>query len=145
MFTRCVHSTSILNLQSVLTARQDLLAHFVLYVVSVSSVKTAILLFYKRTFDQRSMRTAIHLVLAMVTVWAVAFLVLVPIFRAQILSIDVVGQMADAGWWIMVALYSSDVLVDLTILCLPVFFIRDLRMAATVKFALGGLFTLGTA
>ena len=76
---------------------------------------------------------------------AVAFLVLVPIFREQILSIDVVGQIPDAGWWIMVALYSSDVLIDLTILCLPVFFIRDLRMATSVKFALGGLFTLGTA
>jgi len=119
------------------------------YIVSVSCVKISVLLFYKRTFHSLS-RYFIHCVYATLTItvlWTITFSIATllqewPIAAFWDKSIPSRWKIDSTQMYIWLAI--TDILLDVVTLGLPIRMILKLRMSSRNKWALAGVFTIGS-
>lgn len=124
----------------------------VCWIVAVSSAKYSILAMYWRLFSSvKSVRVGIYVLLAIVTVWLLAFLFSF-IFQCSpvnaLWNFQEQGVCLDDAWWIVLGSSISHFIIDIAILILPVPTVRKLQMSWPRKamlfivFAQGGFVTI---
>jgi hypothetical protein len=119
------------------------------YIASVSCVKISVLLFYKRTFHSLS-RYFIHCVYATLTIivlWTITFSIATllqewPIAAFWDKSIPTRWKIDSTQMYLWLAI--TDILLDAVTLGLPIRMILKLRMSSRNKWALAGVFTIGS-
>ena len=110
-------------------------------------VKVAVLLLYRRIFSTKTFRR-ITLILGMICVsWAIAAVVYL-LARCHPISIlwdpqnnitNKCVNLRSYNW----ALSGSNVVLDVIILCLPLYMVWNLRLSINQKLMLSGMFLLG--
>ena len=113
------------------------------YIIAIGMVKLSILYFYGRIFSVGRFPIAIQVFSGLTTAWLVSFL-FATFFQAWPIRCNWVTCDPTTQYWVMYVCCSvTDVLLDLSILCLPASYIRKLWMSKGQKAGLIGIFGLG--
>ncbi|MCJ1327612.1 hypothetical protein MMC10_004283 [Thelotrema lepadinum] len=113
------------------------------YIFAVAFVKLSVLFLYRRIFSAGKTPVVIWVLVALTIGWIVSF------FFATLFQIYPVWcnwEVCEptANYPVMYVLSSvTDILLDVVILCLPVFFIRRLQMSTGKKIGITAIFGLG--
>lgn len=121
----------------------------VLGTLELGVIKASILLFYRRLFTLRKHLIINNVVFAVVVAWGVAF-TLVIVF--QCLPVSTIWTQFEIDYTpycinqqaAYMGLAVSDLILDLLIFALPVPVVIQLRLPLRQKFAVGGIFLLGS-
>lgn len=135
--------------------KQHVWASNVCYTMGASFVKVAILIQYLRLFEQHHFpRKLTWGLLAIASLWGLAYICLALFSCAPIeknWNWGVPGRCIGWGskdpdrfFVVFLAHNVTNLLLDITILCLPVPFFRQLRAAGKTRTGLISLFTIGT-
>lgn len=121
----------------------------VLGTLELGVIKASILLFYRRLFTLRKHLLVNNVIFVVVVAWGIAF-TLVIVFQCNPVStiwtqfeIDYMPYCINQQGAYM-GLAVSDLILDLTIFALPVPVVIQLRLPLRQKFAVGGIFLLGS-
>ena len=113
---------------------------------TVTAVKLSVLFLYRRLFVTRNFRTVTTIVITICIIW---WLVVVLLGCFRCLPVDSIWDILvlsrwclDYGRYFLGALISS-VLLDVFILCLPIYMVRRLQLPSKRKVIISGIFLLG--
>ncbi|MCJ1405150.1 hypothetical protein MMC11_008376 [Xylographa trunciseda] len=110
----------------------------------LSAVKISILLFYKRIFSTPRFKTAVWVMIALVSVWGIIFFVLLLIQGDPISATWTgIGILRFDSTALGLAQVGSSIILDIIVLCLPVPVIFGLHMRTQRKVAIAMIFWLG--
>ncbi|OCL10347.1 hypothetical protein AOQ84DRAFT_374998 [Glonium stellatum] len=129
------------------TAIEYLKIFFVLqfwYISAVALVKLSVLFFYKRIFTVDYTPTPIWVLIALSIGWFISFF-FATLFQILPIWCNWIACQPTANYPAMyLACSVTDIVIDISILCLPGFFIRHLQMSLSRKIGIVGIFGLGT-
>lgn len=117
------------------------------YTLTIAMVKISILLLYRRLFTTLKFRRATLIVGIACVSWLIAALLCLAFqchtdterYRTDSLFSD---QCIDLkAYWLGIT--GSNMALDLVILCMPLYMVWNLKLAARQKIALSGIFALG--
>lgn len=113
------------------------------YIIAVALVKFSILCFYGRLFGIGRYPTAVIILLAVTAAWLVAFL-FATFFQSWPLSCNWLHCPPATNYPVIyVAETATDIVLDVSILTLPAFYIRKLQFSGNQKIGVGAIFGLG--
>ena len=113
------------------------------YILAVALVKLSILCFYGRLFSARRFPLVIHIMILVTCAWLVSFL-FATFFQVWPLWCNWIVCAPTTNYPVMYVCSSvTDIVLDLSILCLPVSFIRSLHMSSVQKVGTSSIFGLG--
>ncbi|MCJ1247507.1 hypothetical protein MMC30_004721 [Trapelia coarctata] len=113
------------------------------YIIAVALAKLSILCFYGPVFSLGRFPIPITIFIALVTSWLISFL-FATFFQVWPLSCNWVDCEPTPNYLVMYMLLSiTDIILNISILCLPVFYIRKLQMSQDRKLGLGAIFGFG--
>jgi hypothetical protein len=119
------------------------------YITCVSCVKISVLLFYKRTFQTQSRHfiRCLYAALALVVLWTIAFSIATllqvwPIAAFWNKSIPRRWEISATRMYLWLAI--TDIFLDVVTLALPLPMIGKLKMSVKNKWALTGVFAIGS-
>ena len=113
------------------------------YLIAVAFVKLSVLCFYGRIFALGGFPMVIKFLMGIVIAWLVAFL-FATLLQALPLSCNWNPCEPTMDYPVMYVMSSvTDILLDICILCLPVSFIRKLRLRTNQKIGIVLIFGLG--
>lgn len=128
---------------------QNLYITEIIFSTTITAVKISILCFYRSIFATPSFRRA-TLVLGIICMLWFIIIVFIGIFQCRPISgaWDYVFQVEDKSRCIPIAGFIfgyelSNVLLDICILCLPIYMIRRLQLPTRRKISVGSIFLLG--
>ncbi|CAF9922699.1 MAG: hypothetical protein GOMPHAMPRED_002647 [Gomphillus americanus] len=111
----------------------------ILWGVSIATIRTSLLLFYRRIFTTRGFQHTTTVIMVINACWLLVFIIV----TALTYSVNRTEQNSiDYPAW-LIANGVSDIVLDLTVLCLPLFVIRKLNMSSGKKWGIAGMFWLG--
>lgn len=118
---------------------------FQFYVIfSVALVKISIVLFYKQIFATQMFKRIANVLLVVILAWLTAFF-LTTLFQAWPISTNWTGMgtiiMNEGAMYIAATV--TDIILDITVLCMPLPMIRSLNLSTKKKWNLVGIFWLG--
>ncbi len=117
-----------------------------LFVTSVTAIKLSILCFYHRLFSVNRVFMRITIVLSIISVcWWITNILGVTLYCVPLRSFWdplVQGRCINFGILFLVTAI-VDLLVDVTLLALPLWIIPTLQLSGRIKWTLGGIFVLG--
>ena len=135
--SRCLQTSTLTKKIQVLFVTQFF------YVFSVFSVKVAILLFYKTIFVIDTFRKVSNVLLVVLGAWAITFF-FATLFQDKPISRNWGTNGTTIDFPVFYSMESlTNLILDLMILCMPLFVIRTLHMSTKKKWLLGGIFWLG--
>lgn len=113
------------------------------YILAVGFVKLSILCFYGRLFSVRRFLVVIKIMLLLTGAWLVSFL-FATLFQIWPIWCNWIVCPPTANYPVMYICSSvMDIVLDISILCLPVSFIRNLHMSSAQKIGTSSIFGLG--
>ncbi|KAH8689928.1 hypothetical protein BGW36DRAFT_432893 [Talaromyces proteolyticus] len=113
------------------------------YIISVALVKFSILFLYGRVFGIGRFPSSVLVLLGITAAWLISFL-FATFFQIWPLRCNWVACDPTTNYAVMYVLSSvTDIVIDISILALPVFFIRKLRFSTNQKIGVCGIFGLG--
>ncbi|GAB1317360.1 hypothetical protein MFIFM68171_07570 [Madurella fahalii] len=122
-----------------------LVSYELIYVVSISTVKLSVMIFYLRVFVNNGLRMATKIALAFVCLWSIGnllqvFLLCRPFARSYDPTIP--GECGDqvASF---IAIGAFNIITDIVILALPLPTVWSLKMTTATKLGLTGVFLIG--
>ncbi|KAK3176372.1 hypothetical protein OEA41_007695 [Lepraria neglecta] len=128
------------------TATQFFKILFVLqfwYIIAVAFVKLSVLYFYGRIFSVGRFPIIVKIMTVVVVAWLISFL-FATFFQVWPLWCNWIVCVASTNYPVMYVVCSvTDIVLDITILALPAFFIRQLQMNFNKKIGVCGIFGLG--
>jgi len=109
----------------------------------VGLVKLSVLCFYGKLFSARRFPNVIIIMLAIVLAWEISFL-FATFFQVWPISCNWINCKPTTNYPVMYLCSSvTDILLDITILCLPAQFVKKLQINAAQKVAVTTIFGLG--
>ncbi|PSN68087.1 hypothetical protein BS50DRAFT_665666 [Corynespora cassiicola Philippines] len=116
-------------------------------VVGLGLVKASILVLYKKIFDVRKFRIAVHVVLAFVVGWTVSFFFshLFTCYPITVFIEPYYGNNCVKTVPMFLAVLFTDVLADIIILVLPIPMVMSIKLEPKQKMAAIGMFMLGAS
>lgn len=113
------------------------------YIIAVALVKFSILCLYGRVFGVGRFPTSVLVLLAISAAWLISFL-FATLFQVWPLWCNWIACIPTTNYPVMYVLSSAtDIVIDISILALPAFFIRSLHLSGNQKIAISGIFGLG--
>lgn len=113
------------------------------YILALGLVKLSVLCLYGRLFTSSRYPMTIIIFLVLTMAWVVSFM-FATFFQVWPLRCNWVTCIPTTNYTVMyVCLSVTDVLLDITILCIPASFIRKLHISDGQKLGLVGIFGLG--
>lgn len=113
------------------------------YIIAVSLVKLSVLFFYGRIFSARRLPIIIRIMVTVTIAWLISFL-FATFFQIWPIWCNWVLCKPTTNYPLMYVLCSvTDIVLDISILCLPGFFIKDLQISRGKKVGVAGIFGLG--
>lgn len=113
------------------------------YLLAVGFVKLSILCFYGRLFSARRFPVVINIMLLLTGAWLVSFL-FATFFQVWPLWCNWIVCAPTTNYPVMYVCSSvTDIVLDISILCLPMSFIRRLHMSPIQKIGTSSIFGLG--
>ena len=113
------------------------------YILAVGLVKLSILCLYGRLFSASRYPVTIKTFLILTLAWLVSFIV-ATFFQVWPLSCNWVACTPTTNYTVMyVCLSVTDIVLDISILCIPAWFIRTLNISKGQKIGLACIFGLG--
>lgn len=116
--------------------------------ITISTVKLSILLFYQHIFSVPSFRRLVRILAALCVVWLlVTFFIIIfqcsPIRAAWVFELQMTTAKCIPAGNIILGLELSNVILDILILCLPIYMIQRLQLPRSRKIIVSGIFLLG--
>ncbi|KAB8349606.1 hypothetical protein FH972_023629 [Carpinus fangiana] len=113
---------------------------------AIGLIKISVCLFYKRIFSTRKFKTMANIMIAAAVAWTIAFTStlafnLIPFPLEWALTPNRPHNLNFAA--MLIAMGSTDLLLDLIILSMPIPVIKNLHMPTHKKIMIGGMFGLG--
>ena len=107
-------------------------------------IRLSVLLFYKRIFSTAAFQRQANIMMGFVVAWFIAFF-FSTLFQAAPVSQDwdPVGTPTINSIALFWALGGTDLLLDLAILCLPMFVVHQLQLPLAKKLKISCIFGLG--
>ena len=113
------------------------------YIIAVALVKLSVLFLYGRLFSAGRFRMIILIMLVITVSWLVSFL-FATFFQVWPLWCNWITCVPTTNYPVMYVCCSvTDIVLDISILCLPASFIRKLHISRGQKIGLIGTFGLG--
>lgn len=113
------------------------------YILAVAFVKFSILCFYGRLFSVRRFPVAVNIMIVLTGAWLVSFL-FATFFQVWPLWCNWIVCAPTTNYPVMYVCSSvTDIVLDVSILCLPISFIRKLHMSSVQKIGTSSIFGLG--
>ena len=113
------------------------------YIIAVGLVKLSVLCFYGRIFAIVRFPVSVNILLVLVLAWLVSFL-FATFFQVWPLWCNWITCVPTTNYPIMyVCSTVTDIVLDICILCLPAFFLRNLQVSLNKRIGLVGIFGLG--
>lgn len=131
------------NKLQALTLGQVMFVQQFWYILAVAFVKLSILCFYGRLFSACRFPVVVKIMLLLTSAWLVSFL-FATLFQILPIWCNWIVCPPTANYPVMYVCSSvTDIVLDLSILCLPVSFIRNLHMSSAQKIGTSSIFGLG--
>ena len=113
------------------------------YILAVAFVKLSILCFYGRVFSVRRFPVVVNIMIVLTGAWLVSFL-FATFFQVWPLWCNWIVCAPTTNYPVMYVCSSvADIVLDISILCLPISFIRNLHMSSAQKVGTSSIFGLG--
>ncbi|KUJ11272.1 uncharacterized protein LY89DRAFT_786888 [Mollisia scopiformis] len=113
------------------------------YIIAVALVKFSVLCFYGRVFGIGRYPTSVIVLLGISAAWLISFL-FATFFQVWPLWCNWIACTPTTNYPVMYVLSSAtDIVIDISILTLPAFFIRKLHLSGNQKIGIGAIFGLG--
>lgn len=113
------------------------------YIFAVSLVKLSILFFYGRIFSSGRLPVTVKILIVITIAWLISFF-FATLFQAWPIWCNWVYCEPTTNYPVMyMVCTSTDIVLDICILCLPAFFINKLQMSKGKKVGLAAIFGLG--
>ncbi|KAL9134101.1 MAG: hypothetical protein Q9175_004718 [Cornicularia normoerica] len=136
-----------LNLYQVETFLKTVSAALIAYAITIFMVKISILLMYRRIFDTEAFKTATWVVGTACVAWAIAAVLCLVLqchpFSGLWNPEDTFTNKCINLQAYYRAVASSNMALDVVILCMPLYMIWRLKLEASQKLMLSGIFALG--
>ena len=113
------------------------------YVLAVALIKLSVLCFYGRIFQLGRWPFSVQLFIAIVIGWLISFF-FATLFQAWPISCNWTPCEPTMNYAVMYVAYSAtDIVLDITILALPMSFLQQVRMSRNQKVGVMCIFSLG--
>lgn len=113
------------------------------YIIAVALVKLSVLCLYGRLFGTTKFPISVKIFLILTVCWLISFL-FATLFQILPIWCNWIACPPTSNYPVMYLLCSvTDILLDVSMLCLPAYFIRRLRVSRSKKVGITAIFGLG--